>query len=660
MTEAFDSMAILNVKYVFGIAGTLACSLAIIKVLFNIELHQFKRSIAPEVEKNLSELTLSSSHSDDDDPDSSVSSSSRNISVIRKSLSRESHGQTDSYTRKKKLHKETKLGIFFNVGLLALLNYLLLVYLPGGAIPSIIGMTLLSCILLRSQFLEDLRRRRFDRIGLVFTLMIFMASFLSLCTYASIGKKEGGVYEGPARIVGYDVTNYNNENQSALRTDLEVEWGGSWGCPDSPNKKCRAYVSGALCEVNENRKVETTTETYYEEVMEYQKEFVQEEKEAVEEVAKDNDLEYVEVLQETQDMLQDESNTTEIDIDSIENNITKTTQDIAADIADESQDEYNESNTTTEAKEKETADILTLEQEIAELEKKVKEIEEQNIEEEEMGEITEGAVEYYAEVAQEAVNETLATQEANNELAKDVEYYSEVVEEVEEENEALEDANEDVTEENEILHEEVEDVIDYYKEKEANESKTEEIITIKYYPVNGTNTTGEYYVSESEETVVINATTDSYDSDGSQYVPYVDDFGGVDGGLFGYSFEDDFFEDTYWAYDWDSAWGDYACSDLFDTDLEGLSYEENLPPGDDEWPYVNIFGSCNSCKAFLVDYYSTEHFERIKQYEKQALTYMSYGVVGLFITGILILKQWLKPAEENQIDLLMNDGRGFV
>mmetsp|Transcript_12181 Transcript_12181/g.22825 ORF Transcript_12181/g.22825 Transcript_12181/m.22825 type:complete len:637 (+) Transcript_12181:181-2091(+) len=636
MTEAFDSTAILNAKYILGVVGTLVCSFAIIKVLFNIELHQFKRSMAPEVENNLSELTLSSSHSDDDGDSESVNrfSSSRNKSVIKMSLSRESNPSRDSYTGKKKLHKETRLGIFFNVALLTLLNYLLLVYLPGGAIPSMIGMTLLSCILLRSQFLEDLRLRRFDRISSVFTLMIFMASFLSLCTYASIGKKEGGIYEGPARIVGYDVTNYNNDNQSAVRTDLEVEWGGYWGCPDTPNKNCRAYVSGALCEVNENRKLEMT-ETYYKKLMEYQKEFVQEEKDAVKEVAEENDLEYVEVLQGTQDILQDESNVTEIEIESIENNITKTTKEIAEDMID---DGHGTNTSITE--DKEAVDISTLEKEIAELEKKIQELEEENIEEEEMGEITEGAAEYYAEIAQEAVNETEVKQEENEDLVKDLDYYSEVVEELEEENETLEDENQDAAEENEILHEEVDEIIDE-KGKGANESKTEE----------------ENYDYESEEIVNVNNNTDGE----SQYVPYIDDFGAATGGsLFGYSFDDDFFEDTYWAYDWDSAWGEYACSDLFDTDLEGLSYEKDLPPGDDEWPYVNIFGSCNSCKAFLVDYYSTEHFERIRQYQKQALTYMSYGMVGLLITGILTLKQWLKPAEENQIDLLMNYGRGFV
>jgi hypothetical protein len=617
MTEAFDSPTILNIKYAIGFVGTLACSLLIVKVLFNIELHQFKRSLAPDVEKNLSELTLSSSHSEDDE-----AGFSRNKSVIKQSLSRGDDLNCDSYTRKKILHKETKMGIFFNVGLLTFLNYLLLVYLPGGAVSSLIGMTLLSFILLRSQLLEDVRRKRLDRISLILTLMIFTASCLSLCTYARIGKKEGGVYEGPARIVGYDVTNYNNENQSALRTDLEVEWGGSWGCPDTPNRKCRAYVSGALCEVKEDRKLDES-QSYYKQVMEYQKEFVQEEKNAVEETAKEYDLEYVEVLQETQDILQDESNATENEIESIEMNITVTTQDIAEDFEGTIKDGDDE-NSSSETKGKAEKDILALEKEIAALEKKVQELEEQDIEEQEMGEITEGAAEYYAEVAQEAVNATQDLEEENVQLNKDVEYYSKVVDEVEEKNEELKEENQVLAEENEVLEEEVVDNMDYYQMKEGTEATTEEM-------------------DDSNKA----SPTDNFES-------FMDD------NMFTYTFEDDFFEDEYWAYDWNSAWGDYACNDLFDTDLEGLSYEEDLPPGNDEWPYVNIFGSCNSCKAYLVDYYSTEHFERIKQYEKHSLTYMSYGIVGVFITGFFMFKQWLKPAEEYQVDLLVNDGRGFV
>ena len=32
------------------------------------------------------------------------------------------------------------------------------------------------------------------------------------------------------------------------RTDLEVAWGGRWGCPQVNNKQCTAFVQGAMCE----------------------------------------------------------------------------------------------------------------------------------------------------------------------------------------------------------------------------------------------------------------------------------------------------------------------------------------------------------------------------------------------------------------------------
>ena len=581
----------------------------------------------------------------------------------------------DSFVRKKRVHKETKIGIFFNVALVTFVNYLLLVYLPSGIAPSLLAMTLLSTILLRAQLIEDLRRKRMDRISTIFTLLIFMAAFLSLCTYATLGKKEGGVYEGPARIVGYDVTNYNNEDQTALRTDLEVEWGGSWGCPDTPGKQCHAYVSGALCEVNEDRKrgrnlasprdlkeqkkqpladTDDTTKEYYKEVEGYQKDFVEDEKDAVEDAAEEEDLYYVEILQETEDYLQDVSNTTEIDIDSVENNITATALDVTNDVA-VADKEAADGTVSVEDVEKEDSDVTTLEQEVADLEQKVQELEEQNIEEEEVVEITAGDAEYYAVAAKEASNTTIELENENEELADNEEYYKEVASEVEEENEELIDANEDYYEKNEVLEEEVHD-----------EPSTEEMITITYYPVNGTNPDGEYYeiVTETEVDVDENmgyagdddenmeeARDDEYmeEARDDEYMGYSD-----------YAFEDDFFEDEYWSYDWSAAWGDYACNDLFDTDLEGDTYDESTAPGDDNWPYVTIYGSCNSCKAFLVDYYSTEHFDKIKKYQTHAFTYATFGVVSLAITGALMLKQWLRPAEENQIDLLMSDGGQFV
>jgi len=680
MTEAFDSPATLTAKYLFGLAGTGLCSFLIVQILFDIELNQFKRSVAPEVEKNLSELTLSSSnsHSGDADDEDDTSGNMNNIhnqnlnqSVIKKSMSNDSSGNRseDSYVRKKRIHKETKIGIFFNVALVTFVNYLLLVYLPSGIASSLIAMTLLSTILLRAQLIEDLRRKRMDRISTIFSLLIFMAAFLSLSTYATLGKQEGGVYEGPARIVGYDVTNYNNEDQTALRTDLEVEWGGTWGCPDTPQKQCHAYVSGALCEVKEDRKrgrardrdlkkesdAETTKE-YYKEVETYQKEFVEDEKDAVEDVAEEKDLYYVEILQETEDYLQDASNTTETDIDSVENNITETASNITNDVAVADKEAAN-GTVSVEVVEQEDTDVTTLEEEVADLEKKVQELEEQNIEEEEVVEITAGDAEYYAVAAEEATNTTLELETENEELAGNEEYYKEVASEVEEENEGLVDANEDIAEENEILEDEVEEVVDYYQDKPT----TEEVITVAYYPVNGSNPDGEYYVSVTETEIDVPAGENQNGAySNSQNMEFDDELMVDDDGYSDYSFEDDFYEDEYWSYDWGTAWGDYACNDLFDTDLEGDTYDETTAPGDDNWPYVTIYGSCNSCKAFLVDYYSTEHFDKIKKYQAHAFTYATFGFVSLVITGALMLKQWLRPAEENQIDLLMSDGGQFV
>ena len=47
---------------------------------------------------------------------------------------------------------------------------------------------------------------------------------------------------------GFDYDNYDNSVGDVTRTDLEVAWGGRWGCPDVDNKQCTAFVQGAMCE----------------------------------------------------------------------------------------------------------------------------------------------------------------------------------------------------------------------------------------------------------------------------------------------------------------------------------------------------------------------------------------------------------------------------
>jgi hypothetical protein len=665
MTEAFDSPTVLNVKYAFGLAGTLSCSLIIVRILFNIELNQFKRSVAPEVEKNLSELTLSSTNSEDDEY------TNGNQSVINPSLSKDSiqkiknSKSEDSFARKKRVHKETKFGIYFNVALLTFVNYLLMVYLPSGVVPSLIAMVFLTAILLRTQLMEDLRRKRFDRISAVFTLLIFMASFLSLCTYATIGHKEGGVYEGKARIVGYDVTNYNDgakggDMQSgAVRTDLEVEWGGQWGCPDTPEKQCHAYVSGALCEAKTNRRRRSRTlkkdkkiqdandvKEYYKEVKDEVDEYTGDLKEEVDEVAEEDGLDYVADLEAAGAVEKYYVNATETEIDTEEKDIDNTVDSVEADLSNvkdtvlegDDPDGSMASGVINET----TTDLQALEDKIAELEKEVEVLEETNAEEEELTEIDQSNAEYYASEVTEVVDETIGLTVENEELAEDVTYYANLADEEIETNNALVNANEDLQEETQELENEVDNTKKYYKQKEANEPTVTEVITKTYYPVNATNVTGEYYVytTTEEETVNNNAYGSNGDGD--------DDFM--------YAFEDDFFEDEYWGYDWDSAWGDYACNDLFDTDLSDQTYDENEAPGNDVFPYVNIYGACNSCKAFLVDYYSTAHFDKIREYQTHAVTYAVFGVVSILVTVALMIKEHVSPAQENQIDLLMSAG----
>ena len=69
-----------------------------------------------------------------------------------------------------------------------------------------------------------------------------------------------------------------------------------------------------------------------------------------------------------------------------------------------------------------------------------------------------------------------------------------------------------------------------------------------------------------------------------------------------YSFDDDMYYDEYWGQtSWDDVWGEYACEDLFDSDIGGQTYDQNDPPGSDEWPFVNIYGNCDTCDAYIVD-----------------------------------------------------------
>lgn len=184
---------------------------------------------------------------------------------------------------------------------------------------------------------------------------------------------------------------------------------------------------------------------------------------------------------------------------------------------------------------------------------------------------------------------------------------AEAVEEEAEENEELENENEDLEED---LEEEEEEVEEESEELEEYEEYTEEL----------------------EEEVI----------DMEDYTYYYDD---------------DMMYDEYWdEMDWDNVWGDYACYDLFDYDMSGSTYNADEAPGKDDWPMVNIYGNCNKCEAYIVDYYSTQHFQSMQNYKVQGRNYLLLSLVGVAVTAFLHVKHRVAPIKDAELELMSNDG----
>jgi hypothetical protein len=129
------------------------------------------------------------------------------------------------------------------------------------------------------------------------------------------------------------------------------------------------------------------------------------------------------------------------------------------------------------------------------------------------------------------------------------------------------------------------------------------------------------------------------------------------GDQYTYYWDDDSFIDSYWDdQDWDSIWGEYACYDLFDTDLSGNTYDADEPPGEDDWPFITIYGNCNQCEAYIVDYFSTEHFQTLQSFKIQGRNYLIVSFVGFILTAVLRFKHRMDPIAEKELELLPNDG----
>merc|ERR1711935_747160 len=94
-------------------------------------------------------------------------------------------------------------------------------------------------------------------------------------------------------------------------------------------------------------------------------------------------------------------------------------------------------------------------------------------------------------------------------------------------------------------------------------------------------------------------------------------------------YDDDYYEDDYWDQDWDSVWGDYACEDLFDSDV----------------------GS-KTCEAYILDIFAEEAFEEVEEYKQQAIVYLAGALAGFIWATMSYVKYRVMPTAENEIELL--------
>merc|ERR1711865_1248176 len=163
-------------------------------------------------------------------------------------------------TTKKRGRRKRRVSRMFvgiqclSVSVLILLTYLLLVVSGAPIALRILGSLCVFGIFLRYQIGDEIRRQRVDRIMLLLSLFLVIASMLSTAVYSMKSLSQGEIYEGPARIVGYDMEQYNNtQHDPTTRTDIAVSWGRDWGCPLSGGKVCQHNIEGAMCQTHPDK-----------------------------------------------------------------------------------------------------------------------------------------------------------------------------------------------------------------------------------------------------------------------------------------------------------------------------------------------------------------------------------------------------------------------
>lgn len=619
-----------------------------------------------------------------------------------------------------------KVILAFLTIVLVLLNYLLMVLSSAPEFLSFLGLALVSVLVLQRQILEEIRSARYDRLSCLVTVMLIATMSMNLASYAAKEVASENMYQGPARIVGYDTSKYETlkggKDTTSTKTDLEVAWGDKWACPNSPDKECRAVVDGALCEMDDNStswdddanggtdKAKITEEVYYDK----NGKKVDKEKDQDTYTDKNGKVVYdYKAEQTTQynggkvENFEEDSSDTEYDSNGKVEESEQYKQSVNYTETGKVQDGTYSYQDTEYADGKKVEDY----QEAEENEQTESGGDEDVYETLDVDYNTDGTVKEEEYTASETEKDAAGqkTDEFNEEIDVENDENGKLEDEfVEEDEETYKDGK--VVEEEEVFE-------DVAENSDGTESYEVEDETVKYNKDGGYNVTleedysdgtgqydvenetmevdkdGDYNVTVEDAVYSKNGTMiedekESYGSGGNRGLLLrrrLEDQAGLENELEeeeeeneelqeendelekeneelqkelneengGKEHEDDDWGET----DWSSVWGDYKCYNLFDADLNGVKFNPHKRPGSDDWPYLNIFGNCKTCEAYIVDYYSTEHFQSIQSYKKTGKNFGIAASLSLVLTLVFALKQRLSPKGDNSIELLATSSK---
>jgi len=441
----------------------------------------------------------------------------------------------DPSTKKKGGRRKRRVSGMFvgiqclSVSVLILLTYLLLVVSNAPIVLRILGSLCVFGVFLRYQIGDELRRQRIDRIMLLLSLFLVIASMLSVLTYSMKTLLQGEIYEGPARIVGYDMEQYNNsQHDPTTRTDIAVSWGKNWGCPLSGGRVCQARIQGAMCQVHPEKE-STKHKPNYDKGSNRNRLLQDEEKdkekeEEDEEEALEEDLEEEEKsnqeLEEENESLEDENEELKEEIKELkaENAIQEEEEEELIDEEntelDEVIDEYDE-------------DIMIVEEEEYEEAQAYVDVEEEQAEETLKEEI-------------ENADDDTTKEELNEELNEDIEDQEELDEEYEEDEEILDEYADEYAdaadEEYEEFVEEEEEEEELEEEKNAIEGDVEAIDSkINEKDASTENADDDVYEEIAEE--IYDEEEKEYEEEDDYW--YWDEYPDY--------YDDDYYEDEYWV-----------------------------------------------------------------------------------------------------------------